>query len=111
MNHKDIIKQPPEILAPAGNRAAFLAAVAAGADAIYCGLKSFSARMEAKNFSLEELAQLVRLAHDRDTRVYVTFNSLLKGPELENAGRTIGLLEKYVHPDALIIQDLALVQL
>ena len=48
----------PSILAPAGNRAAFLAALAAGADAIYCGLKSMSARMEAKNFSLEELAQL-----------------------------------------------------
>jgi len=111
MNNKDKIELLPEILAPAGNRAAFLAAVAAGADAIYCGLKSFSARMEAKNFSLEELAQLVRLAHARDTRVYVTFNSLLKGPELEDAGRTIGLLQKYVRPDALIIQDLAMVQL
>ncbi len=104
-------KQVPEILAPAGNRAAFLAAVAAGADAIYCGLKSFSARMEAKNFSLEELAQLIRLAHARDIRVYVTFNSLLKGSELEGAGQMIGALQKDVRPDALIIQDLALVQL
>ncbi|MCP3954043.1 MAG: U32 family peptidase, partial [Desulfobacterales bacterium] len=101
----------PEILAPAGNRAAFLAAIAAGADAIYCGLKSFSARMEAKNFSPEELAQLTRLAHARDIRVYVTFNNLLKGSELEGAGRAIGLLQKWVRPDALIIQDLAMVQL
>ena len=46
----------PEILAPAGQRDSFLAALAAGADAIYCGLKTFSARMAAKNFPPEELA-------------------------------------------------------
>jgi len=51
---------PPAILAPAGNKASFLAALAAGADEIYCGLKQFSARMEAKNFSLEELSALTR---------------------------------------------------
>ena len=50
----------PAILAPAGNRASFLAALAAGAEAIYCGLKSFSARMEAKNFTLGELASTHR---------------------------------------------------
>ncbi len=53
----------PQILAPAGNKASFLAALAAGADAIYCGLKQLSARMEAKNFTLEELAGLTELAH------------------------------------------------
>lgn len=111
MNPEKETRAAPEILAPAGNRAAFLAAVAAGAEAIYCGLKSFSARMEAKNFSLEELAQLIPLAHARDIRVYVTFNSLLKGPELERAGQTIGQLQKEVRPDALIVQDLAMVQL
>ena len=51
-------QKKPEILAPAGNRASFLAALAAGADAVYCGLKRFSARMEAKNFNIEELAAL-----------------------------------------------------
>ncbi len=56
---------PPEILAPAGNKASFLAAVAAGADAVYCGLKLFSARMEAKNFSIEEFTALVGLAHKK----------------------------------------------
>ena len=47
----------PAVLAPAGNQASFLAALAAGAEAIYCGLKSFSARMEAKNFTLGGAAQ------------------------------------------------------
>ncbi len=46
----------PEILAPAGDPASFLAALAAGADAVYCGLKHFSARMLARNFSVGELA-------------------------------------------------------
>jgi len=101
----------PEILAPAGNRAAFLAGLAAGADAIYCGLKSLSARMEAKNFSLEELAQLVHLAHDRGVKVYVTVNALLKPDELDRAGRLIDDLGRHVKPDALIVQDLGVIAL
>jgi putative protease len=101
----------PEILAPAGNRAAFLAGLAAGADAIYCGLKSLSARMEAKNFSLEELACLVRLAHDRGVKVYVTVNALIKPDELDRAGRLIDDLGHHVKPDALIVQDLGVLAL
>ncbi len=101
----------PAILAPAGNRAAFLAALAAGADAIYCGLKSMSARMEAKNFSMEELAQLTQMAHDRGVKVYVTVNALLKPDELDRAGQLIDSLQRHVHPDALIVQDLGVVAL
>jgi U32 family peptidase len=59
-------------LAPAGSRASFIAAIAAGAEAVYCGLKQFSARMEARNFALDELAALVELAHAKGTRVLVT---------------------------------------
>jgi putative protease len=101
----------PAILAPAGNRAAFLAALAAGADGIYCGLKTMSARMEAKNFSLEELTQLIRLAHDREVKAYVTVNALLKPDELDSAGRLIHDLARYAHPDGLIVQDLGVVAL
>jgi len=96
MNSKKNPEQSPEILAPTGNRASFLAAVAAGADAIYCGLKSFSARMEAKNFNPEELARLVQLAHNRGIRVYVTFNSLVKHSELDGAGKTVQQLAKWI---------------
>ena len=101
----------PQILAPAGNKASFLAALAAGADAIYCGLKQLSARMEAKNFTLEELAGLTDLAHSKGTRVYVTLNTLIKPDELDPAGRLMDDLNRHVHPDALIIQDLALIDL
>ena len=101
----------PEILAPAGNKASFLAALAAGADAIYCGMKDFSARMAAKNFTMADLASLTHLAHDKGAKVYIALNSLLKPGDLNEAGRQLGILERSVHPDALIIQDLSLVQL
>ena len=101
----------PSILAPAGDKASFLAALAAGADAVYCGLKSFSARMEAKNFSINDLIPLTQLAHDRNVKVFVALNSLLKPCDLNIAGKLLDKLNRYVKPDALIIQDLALVQL
>ena len=102
---KELSGHKPEILAPAGSRASFLAALAAGADAVYCGLKSFSARMEAKNFRAEELAALTGLAHEQGARVYVTLNSMLKSDDLDPVGRILALLESQVHPDALIVQE------
>ena len=102
---------PPEILAPAGNKDSFLAAVAAGADAIYCGLKLFSARMEAKNFTIEEFTTLVGLAHKKGVKVFVAINSLLKPDDLIRAGQFLDLLERRVKPDAVIIQDLGMVSL
>ncbi len=104
-------KVPPLILAPAGNKDSFLAALAAGADAIYCGLKSLSARMEAKNFSIAELIPLTELAHAKGTRVYIAFNTLVKREDVEKAKFNIKQLAVYVKPDALIVQDLSIVQL
>jgi putative protease len=101
----------PEILAPAGNRASFLSAIAAGADAVYCGLKQFSARMAAPNFTFEELAALTRLAHARGIKVYVAFNTLVKPEELDRAEAFLYRLKYEVIPDALIVQDLSLLAL
>lgn len=101
----------PLILAPAGNKDSFLAAIAAQADAIYCGLKQFSARMQAKNFSVEDLAPLTRLAHDKGKKVYITFNSLIKPNEIDAAAALLDALHRQVRPDALIIQDLSLIAL
>jgi U32 family peptidase len=101
----------PEILAPAGQRDSFLAALAAGADAIYCGLKSFSARMAAKNFQPEEMASLVQLAHEQGVKVYLTLNTLLKPDELLPLGRRLDWLNRNARPDALIVQDMAVIAL
>jgi putative protease len=111
MNTPDADISPPEILAPAGNRASFLAAVAAGADAIYCGLKIFSARMQAKNFTLEEFAALVHLAHEKGIKVFVTINTLLRPDELVRAGKMLDQLQHLVQPEAVIVQDLAMLPL
>jgi U32 family peptidase len=108
---KPISPSTPLILAPAGNKASFLAALAAGAEAIYCGLKEFSARMEAKNFTLKELSGLIGLAHEKGSRVYVTINTLIKPDEIQQAGKMMEDLVRWAHPDALIIQDLALIEL
>lgn len=101
----------PEILAPAGDRPAFLAALAAGADAVYLGLKNFSARAEAGNFSIKELAALTELAAEKSCRVHVAMNNMLKPGEAEAAGRLLDRLNRHVRPAALIVQDPAMVKL
>jgi U32 family peptidase len=103
--------EKPEILAPAGSRASFLAALAAGADAVYCGLKQFSARMAAENFTIEELAGLARLARGKNTKVYVALNTLVKPDELNSAGQLADRLTRHVKPDALIVSDMAMISL
>ncbi|MBI4765888.1 MAG: U32 family peptidase [Deltaproteobacteria bacterium] len=109
ISHRD--PNLPLILAPAGNKAGFLAALAAGAEAVYCGLKQLSARREAKNFTFEELAGLTDLAHSRGSRVFVTINTLIKPDELNQAGKMLDDLNRRIHPDALIIQDPAVIEL
>ena len=101
----------PKILAPAGDKNAFLAAIAAGADAIYCGLKLFSARMEAANFSIEELSRLSRLARSRQIQVHIAFNTLIKETEMEKAFRILCKLNRLVGFDVLIVQDPAVIPL
>lgn len=98
-------------MAPAGDASSYLAAVAAGADAVYVGLKHFSARMQATNFSISELAQLASLGRDRGTKTYVAMNTLVKPGDVESAGRLIDRLQKSVKPFAIIVQDLAMIEL
>lgn len=88
-----------------------MAALAAGADAVYCGLKTFSARMEAKNFDLNEIANLVELAHSKNARVHLTLNTMLKPDEERVMRNLLEALAEFVRPDALIIQDPGMVDL
>lgn len=98
--------QRPELLAPAGSLEAFFAALEAGADAVYTGLKDFSARAKAKNFSLGDLSRMTWLAQGQDKRLYVTLNTLVKETELPQLIDTLGALEE-IGVDAVILQDLA----
>ena len=65
---RDHGQRPVELLAPAGGPEAAFAAFHYGADAIYLGLKKFSARAEAENFTLEELAEITAYAHSLTPR-------------------------------------------
>ena len=67
--------------------------------------------MEAKNFTVQELAPLTQLAHEKGIDVFVAINSLLKQEDLSAAGKLLEQLERLVQPDGLIIQDLALIEL
>src|ERR1051325_9125564 len=73
-----------ELLAPAGGPDAAYAAFHYGADAVYLGLKKFSARAEAENFTLDEVAELTAYAHSLQPRrrVFVTVNTLVRQDEL-----------------------------
>lgn len=97
----------PELLAPAGDWEALVAAVQNGADAVYLGGKLFNARQGAANFDHEELQRAVDYAHIRGVKVYVTVNILLSDEELEEAVRFLHFLQQ-AGADGVIVQDLGL---
>ena len=99
-----------ELLAPAGDFETALAAFDAGADAVYCGLADFSARAFAKNFTSEDLKNLMRVARRRGKRVYVTFNTVIDEDNVEEAVRQLSELDA-IRPSALIVQDLGIARL
>ncbi len=105
------LPRTPEILAPAGDMPSFLAALAAGADAVYMGLKHFSARMQADNFSSSELSRMVELAEAENRRIYIAFNTLVKPGDVDAAGRLVARIARDAPPHALIIQDPAMLEL
>ena len=99
-----------ELLAPAGNFQTALAAFAAGADAVYCGLSDFSARAFAENFSFEDLEKLLACARANGKKVYVTFNTILDEDRFDDAIETLARLEA-AGPDGVIVQDLGVARL
>lgn len=96
-----------ELLAPAGNMTALIAAISNGADAIYLGLNKFGARAYANNFSIEELKDAVNYAHLRNVKIYVTMNTIVYDKELADAYLQIDEIYK-AGCDGIIIQDLAI---
>ena len=75
-----------ELLAPAGNLDAVIAAVQNGADAVYMGFgDGFNARRSADNFTQESFAKAVRYCHIRGCKVYVTLNTLVGDREMDTA--------------------------
>lgn len=96
-----------ELLAPAGNWEAFLAGINNGADAVYIGGKSFSARQNAPNFTGEEIKKALDYAHLKNKKVYITANTLIGAAEFDYALDYIYDLYA-LDVDAVIVQDLGL---
>lgn len=97
----------PELLAPAGGLDQMLAAIAAGADAIYAGLGGFNARVSAHGFTDDEFARGSAVAHARGVRVYVTLNVFVFDDELSDAV-ALGAHALELGADALIVADAGL---
>ncbi len=97
------VARKPEVMSPAGYWPQLRAAVEAGADAVYFGLKHFTARAKV-GFALDELPEVMRTLHGRGVRGYITFNTLIFEHELREAAKTaVAVAEAGV--DALIVQD------
>jgi putative protease len=94
----------PEILAPAGSMDALKAALRSGADAVYIGGKSFSARSSAANFSSEELAEASALCHLYGAKLYITVNTIISDDEAADFCDFISLTAS-LGVDAYIVQD------
>ena len=95
----------PELLAPAGSPAALTAALKAGADAVYLGAGSFNARINAKNFTLENLPHAVAEAHEAGAKLYLTLNTLVYDREMRDWLATAEAAY-LAGVDALIVADL-----
>lgn len=100
----------PELLAPAGNMDAFLAAIEAGADAIYIGGYTFGARAFANNFSDDEIIKCINYAHLYGVKVYITVNTIVYEKEVDLFLNYIDFLHRN-NVDAIIIQDLGMLDL
>lgn len=99
-----------ELLAPAGSRDSLVAAVQAGANAVYLGGKSFGARHYASNFSMEELKEAIQYCHLRNVSIYVTVNTLIHERELVDLSGYLEELGK-MQIDGIIVQDLAVAKI
>ncbi len=94
-----------EILAPAGDKNSAIAAINAGADAIYLGLKSYSARSFADNFGFEELEEITKYAHAFGVKVYAAMNTMVKQSETEEF--ILSVIRAWnCGVDAIIISDI-----
>ena len=97
----------PELLAPAGGLDQMLAAIAAGADAVYAGLGGFNARVSAHGFTDDEFLRGCAVAHAHGVRVYVTLNVFVFDDELADAV-ALGAHAHELGADALIVADAGL---
>ena len=105
-------KKSVELLAPAGQWESLVAAIEAGADAVYLGGKAFNMRVHRTDFNFDDaqLKAAIEFAHERDVKVYVTLNNLMSAEEIAPLEKYLDYLNE-IQPDSILVQDLAVINL
>jgi putative protease len=98
-----------ELISPAGDWISLRAAVEAGADAVYFGLKEYSMRAAAKNFNLSELKKVVEFCHKNKVKAYLTLNTIIYENELDKIKKILKEAKK-AKVDAVHAWDMSVVE-
>ena len=99
----------PELLSPIQDFVSLQAAIHAGADAVYFGLKEFSMRATAKNFKLSELKKVVKTCHEHKLKAYLVVNTIIYEEEIKQITNTLKKV-KEAKVDAINAWDLVVVK-
>ena len=99
-----------ELLAPAGNFISLASALKNGADAVYIGLKESNMRINASNFSVEDIREASRMCRDYNAKLYVCANTIMKDRDIERLEKQLPLI-KQNGADGIILSDIALIDL
>jgi len=103
------MKNKYELLAPAGDFPMLVAAIKAGADAVYFGLKEFSMRQNARNFTIRDLDKIEKICKPRNIKKYLTLNVIIYDNEIKRVNKILKKIKNKV--DAVICWDLSVIQL
>lgn len=105
------MKSNYELLAPVGDFKNLYAAISAGADAVYFGIKGFNMRANAKNFSIRDLGRIRKICNDssRKPKMYLTLNTVVYNSELKKLEKLVKGAKGKV--DAIICWDMSVIEL
>ena len=99
-----------ELLAPAGNFISLTSALKNGADAIYIGLEDMNMRVNASNFSLEDIKKASEMTREYGAKLYVCTNTIMKDSDIEILKGQLPLIKEY-GADGIILSDISLIDL
>lgn len=99
-----------KLLAPVGNWEMLTAAIEAGADEVYLGIKGINMRERANNFSIDELTKVCNYAHEHNVKICLTLNTIIYDNEL-NKVKEILTAAKKAKVDAIICWDMSVISM
>lgn len=99
----------PELLAPTQDRTTLRAALDAGADAIFFGVRGFNMRVSAKNFDVHDIHEVATTAHQAGAKAYLALNTIIYDDELEDMEHLVQAAHD-AGVDAIICWDLAVIR-